>query len=101
MQHRTVHRGILALAIVTSLSVAGVRPAAAANLGLLDRLTGLWSFVTGVPSPVPHGVVRRSNGNPTKATPAPTTPPPPDRGWGIDPNGSSSTAAPDPSSTGG
>src|SRR5882672_3612062 len=94
MQHRTLHRGIVALAIATSLSVAGAHPAAAANLGLLDRLAGLWSFVTGVPSPVSHAVVRRSNdGAAAKST---TAPPPPDRGWGIDPNGSSSTSIPLP-----
>lgn len=93
MQHRTLHRGIVALAIATSLSVAGAHPAAAANLGLLDRLAGLWSVVTGVPSPVSHAVVRRSNGTPAKST---TSPPPPDRGWGIDPNGNSSTSIPLP-----
>jgi hypothetical protein len=95
MQHRRIHRGVVALAIVTSLSVAGARPAAAANLGLLDRLTSLWSFVTGAPSPVPHAVVRPSNGSFTKSTSSPSTPTP-DRGWGIDPNGNSSTSTPLP-----
>jgi len=83
----------VALALATSLSVAGAHPAAAANLGLLDRLAGLWSVVTGVPSPVSHAVAHRSHGTPAKTTPSS---PPPDRGWGIDPNGNSSTSIPVP-----
>ncbi len=79
---RTVHRGIVALAIVTSLSVAGTRPAAAMDLGLMHQLSNLWSFVTGVPSSAP----RQTAGKPvTRKTT--TTSQPTDRGWGIDPNG--------------
>lgn len=86
MERKTVHRGIVALAIVTSLSAAGSRPAAAMDLGFLDRLDHLWSFVTGNPSHTPHPAANRSHGVPRKAT---TTPPPQptDRGFGIDPNG--------------
>jgi hypothetical protein len=85
MQRRTVQRGIVALAIVTSLSVAGSRPAAAANLGLLNRLDQIWSIVTGSPSPAAPRATSRPSRLPGKSTPPPPTI---DRGWGIDPNGS-------------
>jgi hypothetical protein len=85
---RTVHRGIVALAIVTSLSVAGTRPAAAMDLGLVHQISNLWSLVTGGPSHAPH----RTAGKP--ATRKATTSDPTDRGWGIDPNGSSVTTDP-------
>ena len=98
MQHRTVHRGIVALAIVTSLSVAGARPAAAANLGLLDRLAGLWSFVTGIPGPAPHRTASSRSTAPRKAT---TSPPAGiDKGWGIDPNGNEIVIAPETAPSG-
>lgn len=86
MERRTVHRGILALAIVTSLSAAGSRPAAAMDLGFLDRLDRLWSFVTGNPSQAPHPAASQSHRVPQKGTPPPP-PQPTDRGFGIDPNG--------------
>jgi len=88
MKRRIVHRGIVALAIVTSLSFAGARPAAAANLTLLDRIGHLWSLMTGLPAPVAHQESARGPKIPGKSTsqPAPT-----DRGWGIDPNGNSLT----------
>src|SRR4051812_27722842 len=85
MERRTIQRGILALAIVTSLSAAGSRPAAAADLRLLDRFDRLWSFVTGGTSHAPHPATNRSHGVPQKATTPP--PQPTDRGFGIDPNG--------------
>jgi hypothetical protein len=47
MHRRTVHRGIAALALVTALALVGARPAAAMELGFLDRLGSLWSAVTG------------------------------------------------------
>jgi hypothetical protein len=81
MERRTVHRGILALAIVTSLSAAGSRPAAAVDLGFLDRLDHLWSLVTGIPSHAPRPAASRSPRVPQKSTE------PGERGWGIDPNG--------------
>ena len=85
---RTIHRGIVTLAIVTSLSVAGTRPAAAMDLGLVHQLSNLWSFVTGGPSHAPH----QTAGKPvTRKT---TAQPTPDRGWGIDPNGSSISIGP-------
>ena len=80
MERRTVHRGILALAIVTSLSAAGSHPAAAADLRLLDRFDRLWSFVTGIPA---HRVASR----PHRATEQVPTIPGTKTGWGIDPNG--------------
>ncbi|MFL6234926.1 MAG: hypothetical protein ACJ76N_17460 [Thermoanaerobaculia bacterium] len=94
---RTVHRGIAALAIVTSLAAAGARPAAAMDLGLARQLSSLWSFVTGA-SPAQHRAASRST-KPGKAT----TPPPDssDRGWGIDPNGNTVTIVPGTASTGG
>jgi len=80
---RTVHRGVVALAIVTSLSVAGARPAAAMDLGLRHQISNLWSFFFGAPSPAPH---RTTTGKPdTRKTDSSS--PSPDRGWGIDPNG--------------
>lgn len=93
---RTVHRGIVALAIVTSLSVAGARPAAAMDLGLVHQLSNLWSLVTGGPSHAPH----QTAGKPAtrKST---TSPPPVDRGWGIDPNGNSIVTDPGAPPTGG
>lgn len=94
---RNVHRGIVALAIVTSLSFAGARPAAAANLGFLDQLSHLWMVLTGSPGPAPHRPAGRSHGIPAKATSTPTS----DRGWGIDPNGHTVTADPNVPSTNG
>ena len=81
---KTIHRGIVALAIVTSLSVAGTRPAAAMDLGLMHQISNLWSLVTGGPSHAPRQT--SSKPAPRKTT---TTQPTPDRGWGIDPNGNS------------
>ena len=78
MERKTVHRGIVALAIVTSLSAAGSRPAAAMDLGLLDRLNHLWSFVTGDA----HQVASRAH----RAAEVPKVPGA-KLGWGIDPNG--------------
>jgi hypothetical protein len=97
MKGRTVQRGIVALAIVTSLAAAGPRPAAAMDLGLVrHQLSSLWSFVTGGPSPAPH----RAESRPTKPGKA-TSQPDPDRGWGIDPNGNSITVGPGTPLTGG
>jgi hypothetical protein len=87
MKRKIVHRGIVALAIVTSLSFAGARPAAAANLTLLDRVSHLWSLVTGLPASAAHQESARGQKIPGKSTT--TTPTPTDRGWGIDPNGNS------------
>jgi mannitol-1-phosphate/altronate dehydrogenase len=84
---RTIHRGVVALAIVTSLSVAGARPAAAMDLGLVHQISHLWSFLTGVPSPAAH----RTTGKPATRKATSTTT---DRGWGIDPNGNSVTIDP-------
>ena len=86
MKRRIVQRGAVALAIVASLSFAGAQPAAAANLGLLDQLSHLWSMVTGLPASVSHQQSSPTPKIPGKST---TTPAPGDRGWGIDPNGNS------------
>ena len=79
---RSVQRGIVALAIVTSLSVAGARPAAAMDLGLMHQISNLWSFFTGAPSSAAHQTT--TSGKPAHRKADPTSP---DRGWGIDPNG--------------
>ena len=79
MERKTVHRGIVALAIVTSLSAAGSRPAAAMDLGFLDRLNHLWSFVTGDAQQVASRAHRATG----KVPKVPGT----KLGWGIDPNG--------------
>jgi len=94
---RTVQRGIVALAIVGSLSIAGSRPAAAMDLGLRHQITRLWSFFVGTPSPAPHRTtagkpVNRKTTDPSQAI---------DRGWGIDPNGSGVIIDPGPVSNGG
>jgi hypothetical protein len=80
MQRRTVHRGIVALAIVTSLSAAGPRPAAAMDLGFLDPLNHLWSLITG-------GDASRATRQARHASEQGPTAPPTKNGWGIDPNG--------------
>ena len=95
---RTVQRGALALAIAASLSVAGARPAAAMDLGLVHQLSRLWSLVTGDLSPTPHRAPSHST-KPGKATTAP--PDSADRGWGIDPNGNKVTIDPGTVGTGG
>ena len=79
MERKTVHRGIVALAIVTSLSAAGSRPAAAMDLGFLDRLDQLWSFVT--------GDAHRATGRAHRASEQTPKVPGTKLGWGIDPNG--------------
>jgi hypothetical protein len=79
MERKTVHRGIVALAIVTSLSAAGSRPAAAMDLGFLDRLNHLWSFATGDA----HRAASQAHRAAEKAPKVPGA----KLGWGIDPNG--------------
>lgn len=92
---RTVQRGIVALAIVASLSVAGARPAAAMDLGLMHQISKLWSFFVGAPSTAPH---RTTAGKPDtrkmvtgattdSSTTTSSSDPSSDKGWGIDPNG--------------
>lgn len=91
MYRRSIHRGIAALAVVTSLWFAGAQPAAAKDLGLTARLghlmsvlePGLWAKLTGWLSP----------GKPTKATSS-STPSTGEKGWGLDPNGNSLTTSP-------
>lgn len=82
---RTIQRGIVALAIVTSLSVAGARPAAAMDLGLMHQISNLWSFFLGAPSPAAHRDT--TSGKPAHRKTTDSSAPTPDRGWGIDPNG--------------
>ena len=94
---RTVQRGALALAIAASLSVAGARPAAAMDLGLMHQISSLWSFFIGAPSPAAHQTAAPS-GKPVHRKSTSTTT---DRGWGIDPNGNSLVVNPNPTSTGG
>jgi hypothetical protein len=89
MERKTVQRGIVALAIVASLSAAGSRPAAAMDLGFLDRLNHLWSFVTG-DAHRPAGRAHRASEQAPKVPGAKL-------GWGIDPNGNWIVVNPDPS----
>jgi hypothetical protein len=92
MHWRTIQRGIVALAVVASLSVAGSRPATAMDLGLLRHLSDLWSFVTGAPSHAIHRTTTHGKPVPQKAC----TPDAPncERGGGIDPNGSTLSSLP-------
>lgn len=87
---RSVQRGIVALTIAGSLSIAGPRPAAAMDLGLMHQISRIWSFFAGAPSPAPH---RTTAGKPVtgKSTSSQQSP---DAAWGVDPNGSLLT--PDP-----
>jgi hypothetical protein len=91
MHRRTVHRGMFALAIVTSLAFAGARPAAARELGLKERLNHLWSAVTGA-GPGAWAQLTDWLGD----KPAHTK-----KGWGMDPNGAeldgNSSTTPPPS----
>ncbi|HEY0513162.1 MAG TPA: hypothetical protein VGH73_14730 [Thermoanaerobaculia bacterium] len=95
-----MHRVILALAVVTSLGLSGARPAAARELGLLERLDRLWSTVAGQPAAwAKLSGWFGSNGTPTKSA-APPTSSTTDRGWGMDPNGSSVLSQPSTTPTG-
>ena len=93
MYRRTVHRGILALAVVTSLAFAGAQPAAAKDLGLKARLghlmsvldPGLWTKLT--------GWLGGGDGKPTK-TSSSSTQTAGEKGWGMDPNGNSVLTSP-------
>lgn len=93
MYRRTVHRGILALAVVTSLAFAGAQPAAAKDLGFTARLghlmsvldPGLWTKLT--------GWLGGGDGKPVKAT-SPSSSASTEKGWGMDPNGNSVLTSP-------
>ncbi|HEY4589953.1 MAG TPA: hypothetical protein VII86_12040, partial [Thermoanaerobaculia bacterium] len=95
---RTVQRGIVALVIAGSLSIAGPRPAAAMDLGLTHQISRLWSFFIGTPSPASHRTTAgkpdtrktatgATTGSTTDSSAPSTSDPGTDRGWGIDPNG--------------
>jgi hypothetical protein len=92
MRRRSVNRGMAALAIVTSMAVAGARPAAAESLGFFDRLAGLWSSVTAPAAPDFWSAVNGWFGFSEKAVTAPNDNT--ERGWGLDPNGNSSVQEP-------
>jgi hypothetical protein len=98
MRCRVLQRGIVALAIVTTLSVAGARPAAAMDLGLMRQISNLWSFFLGGPSPAP-APHRSTAGKPVPGKATICTPgsgsDPCEGGWGIDPNGSRILTGPD------
>jgi hypothetical protein len=95
MHHKTMHRGILALAVVTSLAVAGAQPAAARELSLMNRLGHLWSAVTGGEPGVWSQVAGWLGGGTTAPTKAiSTAPDTSDRGKGMDPNGNSVVSGP-------
>jgi hypothetical protein len=84
---RTLQRGIVALAIVTTLSAAGARPAAAMDLGLVRQISHLWSFFLGGPSPAPRQTTGKK---PVTRKTSDTS----EGGWGIDPNGNTLLSAP-------
>jgi hypothetical protein len=99
MHRKYVRRGIFALAVVTSLAFSGSRPAAARELGLLERLNRVWSTVTGAQTGAWTQLASWFGGDkPTKATSTPTSSTV-DKGWGMDPNGNSILTSPtsDPS----
>jgi hypothetical protein len=103
MRRTTVHRGIVALAIVTSLAFAGARPAAARELGALDRFHQVWSAFVGAPGlwdRMGDKLAGWFGGVPAKAV---STPPPAstDKGWGMDPNGSTTDSTTPPVPAGG
>jgi hypothetical protein len=92
MHRKTIHRGIAALALVTFL-LAGAQPAAAANLGFLDRLASLWTAVTErEPAAGLWDTVTGWFGSATEKD-ADTTPVT-DRGAGLDPLGTCVTSVP-------
>lgn len=76
MDRKTVHRGIAALTLAVALTFAGAQPAAAADLGLVDRavqrLFSLW-----------EGFGSWFSGDEKALAPQETQ----DRGFGIDPMG--------------
>lgn len=85
MSRKITSRGISALVLVLGLTLAGARPAAAADLGAwgfsFDRLvSGLWAEVTGWLT----GADKASEPTDTM-----------DRGFGIDPNGNTVAITPD------
>lgn len=93
MHRKTVHRGIAALALVTVFVLAGAQPAAAANLGFLDRLAGLWTAVTErEPATSLWDTVAGWFGSATEKE-ADTTPVT-DRGAGLDPLGTCANSVP-------
>jgi hypothetical protein len=107
MRRTTVHRGVVALAIVTSLALAGARPAAARELGALERFHLLWASFVGAPSAAPGFLDKMGDkltgwfgGVPTKAVSAPP-PASPDKGWGMDPNGSTVNSTTPPTTVAG
>ena len=88
MSRTTASRGISALILVLLLTLAGARPAAAADLGSwgfsFDRLvSGFWAEVTGWLS----GQADKAS----ESEPADTM----DRGFGLDPNGNTIYVVPD------
>lgn len=91
MHRRTVHRRIAALALVTALALVGARPAAAMELGFLDRLGSLWSAVTGgAPEGLWETLTGWWGGGEKPASPDGVMKA--DASWGTDPNGNPLTA---------
>lgn len=93
MHRKNVHRGIAALALTSVLLLAGAQPAAAANLGFLDRLASLWTAVTEREPAVGlwDTLVGWFGSSVKKESDYPTIT---DRGSGIDPNGTWITSTP-------
>ncbi len=98
MRCKTIQRGIVALAVVTSLSAAGSRPAAAMDLGLMRQISDVWSFVTGASSHAARQVAGKPV--PRKATTCTPGTTGCEGGWGIDPNGNKLLSLPTVSQSG-
>lgn len=98
MERNNVQR-VAAMAIVTSLALGGARPAAATSSSFLDRLGSFWSVLTGGPGAAPavrRAAVTHGGTRARQEKAGQTTTDNADKGWGLDPNGSSILSSPDP-----
>lgn len=97
MHRKTGYRWVAALALVAVLEVMGARPAAAADLGVMERLGSLWSAVAERPAALWNALLGWF-GDSEKPSPQKREDDQ-ENGWGIDPiggpSGSSSSAAED------
>jgi hypothetical protein len=88
MRHKTVNRVLAAAALTAVLALAGARPAAAQELGIVERglqwLARLWSLPTEIVAMQAHS-----------RTPVPDNATI-DKGLGVDPNGGGVVVEPPP-----
>ncbi|HEX9940791.1 MAG TPA: hypothetical protein VGG03_02145 [Thermoanaerobaculia bacterium] len=85
MHRRTIHRRIAALALITVFALTAAQPAAAADLGFLDRIASFWSAVIGGEPTGLWGTLAGWLDGTEKTTSSNSATS--DRGMGIDPNG--------------